>query len=488
MKKTTHLPEIVFSSSDPAESKRISRLVKAGRLNKIAPRLYTSSSEDPETVIRRNWMEIVAHYFPSGVLSHRTAFRGTSIQGMRDVFITTTQNRNVELPGLTLRAMKGPSPDELDTQFPMGLYVSSMPRQLLENLQPARARKTLAKSVGSSEVEAFLERQLRIKGEDSLNDLRDQARVVSERLDMEDEFKQLDGLIGALLRTRPETLLQTRQGQDRARGLPYDTARLTRFELLAEALRRNPVENRPEAPQGWQNCAFFDAYFSNYIEGTEFEVDQAAAVVFEGRVMQDRPKDSHDILGTYQVTSDRAAMQTTPDTFDDFIQLIKQRHLLLFAQRPEINAGEFKTETNRAGDTVFVQPDLVRGTLLRGFDLYKGLEAGFERALYMMFLLSEVHPMVDGNGRISRIFMNAELVSNNQSRILIPTVYREDYLLNLRRLSRNDEPLPFISMMDRVHRFTSKIDFAKYDSAKTQLTSCNAFKEPHEGVLLMPDK
>ncbi|TCK18986.1 Fic/DOC family protein [Thiogranum longum] len=487
MKKTPPLAEIVFSSSDPAESKRISRQVKAGRLRKIAPRIYGASDEPPETLIRRNWLEIVAHYFPGATLSHRTAFRGLSLQGVQEAFVTTTRNRRIVLPGLTLRAIEGPGPDALDMALPMGLFLASVPRQLLENLQPSRARKTLAKSVGVVEVESFLERQLRIKGEAAVNALRDDARVVSKRLGLTREFTQLDQLIGALLRTRPAATLHTRAGLGRARGEPYDPDRLTRFELLVDALKRNPVEFRGESAQGWENSAFFDAYFSNYIEGTEFEVDQAAAVIFEGRIMQDRPKDSHDILGTYQVTSNRAAMQTTPESVEDLLQLIKRRHLALFAQRPEIRAGEFKTEINRAGDTVFVHPELVRGTLLRGFDLYQGLAPGFERAAYLMFLISEVHPMVDGNGRLSRLFMNAELVSSGQSRILIPTVYREDYLLNLRRLSRDDEPLPFISMMDRAHRFTSRIDFSDYAQAKAQLAACNAFKESYEGVLRMPE-
>jgi len=487
MKKMPLLPEIMFSSSDSAESKRISRHVKAGRLRKIAPRIYTSSAEATENLIRRNWLDILACYFPGGVLSHRTAFHGLSLQGVQEAFVTTTQNRNIVLPGLTLRSIKGAGPDALDMALPMGLFIASPPRHLLENLQPSRARKTVAKSVGVVEVEAFLERQLRIKGEAALNELRDDARAVSERLGMAKEFTQLNRLIGALFRTRPAAVLQTQAGIGRARGVPYDPDRLTRFELLANALRRNPVEFRAEPAQGWENSAFFDAYFSNYIEGTKFEVDQAAAVIFEGRIMPDRPKDSHDILGTYQVTSHRATMQTAPETFEDFVQLIKRRHLTQFAQRPEINAGEFNTEINRAGDTIFVHPELVRGTLLRGFDLYKGLAPGFERAAYLMFLVSEVHPMVDGNGRLSRLFMNAELVSSAQSRILIPTVYREDYLLTLRRLSRDDEPLPFISMMDRAHRFTARIDFSDYERAKAQLSACSAFKEPQEGVLRMPD-
>ena len=486
MKKTLSLPEIVFSSSDQAESKRISRHVKAGRLRKIAPRIYTSSDDPPELLIRRNWLDIVAHYFPGATLSHRSAFKGLSLQGMRDVFITTTQNRSISLPGLTLRAIKGHGHDELDMALPMGLYIASPPRHLLENLQPSRARKTVAKSVGIVEVEAFLERHLRIKGESALNVLRDNAHAVSGRLGMEKEFIKLNRLIGALLRTQSGSALQTLEGIERARGFPYDPDRLNRFELLADALRRNPVAFYAAPEKGWKNSAFFDAYFSNYIEGTEFEVDQAAAVIFEGRIMRDRPKDSHDILGAYQISNNRTAMQTTPENFEEFLQLIKGRHLTLFSERTEINAGEFKMEVNRAGDTVFVYPDLVRGTLLRGFDIYKALMPGFERAAYMMFLVSEVHPMVDGNGRLSRLFMNAELITNGESRIIIPSVYRDDYLLNLRRLSRDDEPLPFISMMARVQRFTALIDFSDYARAKAQLEACSAFREPHEGVLRMP--
>ena len=47
-------------------------------------------------------------------------------------------------------------------------------------------------------------------------------------------------------------------------------------------------------------------------------------MIFEGRIMQDRPKDSHDILGAYHVTNNRAAMQTVPENFEEFLQLIKK--------------------------------------------------------------------------------------------------------------------------------------------------------------------
>ena len=51
-----HLQEVVLSSSDPVRSAQISKLEKAGKLIKIAPRIYTSNLEDtPETIIRETF-------------------------------------------------------------------------------------------------------------------------------------------------------------------------------------------------------------------------------------------------------------------------------------------------------------------------------------------------------------------------------------------------------------------------------------------------
>ena len=80
------------------------------------------------------------------------------------------------------------------------------------------------------------------------------------------------------------------------------------------------------------------------------------------------------------------------------------------------------------GDTIFVLPDLVEGTLREGINILRVLSDPFSRALFMHFLLSDVHPFNDGNGRLSRIMMTKELVSARLSRIVIPTVFRNDYL------------------------------------------------------------
>ncbi len=67
-------------------------------------------------------------------------------------------------------------------------------------------------------------------------------------------------------------------------------------------------------------------------------------------------------------------------------------------------------------------PELVVGTLRHSFERMAGLVSPFQRAVFMMFPVSEVHPFTDGNGRVTRIMMNAELVTAGEVRIVIPTV------------------------------------------------------------------
>src|SRR5690625_1758003 len=107
-------------------------------------------------------------------------------------------------------------------------------------------------------------------------------------------------------------------------------------------------------------------------------------------------------------------------------------------------------------------------------------------AAFMMFLVSEVHPFTDGNGRMARIMTNAELIAGGEHRIIIPTVFREDYLLALRALTRQGHTDPFLRMLDRAQDFVSRIDFHDLDHALEILRGANAFSDPSEARLILP--
>ena len=101
----------------------------------------------------------------------------------------------------------------------------------------------------------------------------------------------------------------------------------------------------------------------------------------------------------------------------------------------------------------------------------------------MMFVVSEVHPFLDGNGRIARVMMNAELSTANQTKIIIPTVYREDYLGGLRRLTRNNDPKVYTRMLERAQAFSDTLLGNDMEALEVVLRASNAFTESNEGVL-----
>jgi Fic family protein len=136
-----------------------------------------------------------------------------------------------------------------------------------------------------------------------------------------------------------------------------------------------------------------------------------------------------------------------------------------------------------AADADVVAPELVEGTLRRGFELAEGIVSPFARAVYMMFLVSEVHPFTDGNGRIARIFANAELVAGGEARIIIPTVFRTNYLAALKAATHTGHFTGLVAALSYARRYTARVDFTSRTTAEEDLTRTNAFRDPTEADL-----
>lgn len=481
-----HLQEVVFSSSDQQLSKQISKLEKAEKLRKIAPRIYTPNFTDsPETIIKRNLFSVLGKLYPGALLSHRSAleFQPTSA-GL--IFLTYTYTKKIDLPGITIRFLEGHGPIEGDNRFSGELFASQTERALLENLKVSRQTGSQSKILTLPEIEERLEGIIRVKSEAGLNELRDKARIIADKLDMKSEFEKLNKLISALLSTNQSKILISPLAAARAFGNPYDPARLPLFEKLFVALKQQEFTNRPEkntSIQSFRNFAFFEAYFSNYIEGTEFELEDARRIIETDTPMPSRDEDSHDVLGTYKLVSNKTEMSITPTSPEQMLEILLYRHKALLSARTFMNPGQFKNKNNRAGETDFVDHTLVRGTLTKGFDYYQALTNPFAKAIYMMFLISEVHPFLDGNGRIARVMMNAELAKDRQTKIIIPTVFRDDYVGALRRLTRQSDPSVYIRMMHRAWDFSATIIGENIDVMEKHLEASNAFKEHDKAKL-----
>lgn len=481
-----NLPEVFATSA--AQKELVAAGIRQGKIRKIRRGLYTTNLVEPlDAVIKRNLWQVVSLICPGAVVSHRSALEGRPSPGGL-VTVTGDYERRLVLPGLHIRQMKGPKALDGDAPFVLGLHMSSRARFLLECLS-GKVYGTDSPFLSSEALEAFVEK-LAIQGEDTLNAIRDLAREVSEPLQMQAEFNRLDSIIGALLGTR-KTSLASKTARARAAGLPYDPHRVELFQLLFQELNAWSVEARPDAQADgtpFRNIGFFDAYFSNFIEGTEFEIEEAMEIAFENRIPASRPEDAHDVLGTFRIVANSSQMSTRVSELPvgGFLDLLKGWHLSVMQGRPEKRPGQFKEVANRAGQTLFVEPGLVVGTLRQGFELGRAIRTPFGRAAFLMFLVSEVHPFDDGNGRVARAIANAELVSHRERRVLIPTVFRVEYLDALRLISRESKPRTFARMIDQAQEFSSDIDFSDLDGARSRLDAWHAFDTDSESRLRRP--
>lgn len=469
-------PEI-FRPDDPRWAGREAR---RGTIRRLARGLYTSNvDEPPEQLVRRRWYDVAALYFPGAVIADRSAvLAGPAADGslFLDVGARPVNPRAVALPGLTLRPRNGPGAVHGDGEF-VALRMSSQARAALDNLRPSRARAGISRTLRREELEQWLERLARARGVDALNQLRDQAREIAPALGADRQLEELDRLVGALLGTR-EARLQTPGARARSAGLGYDPDRLALLETLRAELASQVFSERPEPPDPERLLAFFESYFSNWIEGTVFEVGEAEEIVFAGHIPPQRPADAHDVLGTFNAIADPRLRAVPPRDGDELEEYLRSAHRVVMAGRPEAAPGQYKERPNRAGMTFFVAPDLVRGTLREGLSIMSTLTPGLARAIFAMFLVTEVHPFTDGNGRVARLLMNAELSAAGSCRVVVPLSYRDEYMAALRALSQNANPTPVWRMIDRAQRWVSLMPWTGHERVLDAMDHTNALVTP----------
>ena len=456
---------IIFANV--AKALEVSRSVKTGKLRKLASKLYTDDlTSSPEDIVRRHRLEIAAHFYPRALISHRSALEGNvSPGGKLHLTLPNAVAPVRKLPGLEIRIWRGPAPQADDARTPLGdgheLFTSSQARAVLENLQIARAHGSdEPKTLSTADLERWLDRHLRIFGIGWLDKLRQQAEGLSAGFGWDREQQELNQLVAAIKGETSSHRLTTDFMRFRARGKPYDPERMTLFgtlhaRLAAERFLELPWPQLNEL----ENRAFWEAYFSNFIEGTKFTVEEARVIVYDREAAKalekKRPDDAHDILETYRLIIDPKISGEVPKDETHLLELLKRRHARMMASRLTIEPGVFKNTPNQFGSRMFVAPDLVAETLVHGWPARRDLASPTARALYVLFLIAEVHPFNDGNGRISRLGMNAELEAAGQARLILPTSLRSDYLTVLEALTVNSNPEPFVSFARKLIELNS---------------------------------
>jgi hypothetical protein len=119
--------------------------------------------------------------------------------------------------------------------------------------------------------------------------------------------------------------------------------------------------------------------------------------------------------------------------------------------------------------------------------LLPGVPSGTGRALLALLIATEIHPFNCGNGCTARLAMNAELPTVNACRIIVPTLYRKEYMDCLRLLTRERDPKPLIKAMTHTLQWTPGFDYEDIAGTIKQMTKCNAFEKSRvQFNLLLP--
>jgi hypothetical protein len=479
MKPAPREPHGALTRLTANNESQLLRSAKTGAALRLAPGLYAvGATLPPEQVARHHMHAITAHYWPGGVLCGRSAVAG-GIPDDGNLFVAhpePVRKNKVRLPGLVLWPVRGPGPLPGDMELPEGLYLSGPARVLVENVdvrgRPARQR------AGTEAVEDRIDGLARSGGAGRVQGVLDQLDVIAGSFPpaaVEAVRQRLVAVLGTA--TGGFTATSGRLAA-RLDGAPFDGFRVQMVEDLVDLLERrapSPLAALPPLSR-WEWLAFFEAYFSNFIEGTEFGVDEARRIVVDGVIPAARPADAHDVSATYRLAVSPTDRVLVPANGDDLIDILKARHRTLMAVRQDKRPGEFKEIMNYAGGYQFVEPALVAGTLQRGFAALDRLHSPLARATAMMLLVTECHPFDDGNGRVARLTANAELSAAGEVRVLVPIIMRNDYIAGLSGVSRDAGPgQPLIAVLEHLQRWAAAVDWSTYEGAGKTLTECNAY-------------
>ena len=448
----------ILTASDFTSTRARQRRVSDGMIMPLARGVWTDAvGAAPAEIVAAKWREIVGRLLPGAVITDRSAFAMRPIDG--ELFVSHSRTTPLRLPGLVVYP-DGSRDYRRDDDQPLDihgrLYASSPARALIDNAEqrgrPGAVRRRLSREELHDQIVRIVSTSTPAQVRNIMDAVdRDvnKAAAASIRVFVEAARGERDTV------DTPSRAMRAAQRRE-----TFDAERVRRLRQFASDLSREKLVQRfVEDTSRMTYVAFYEAYFSNYIEGSTLSLEEAQRVVFDGDDVG-KPADAHDMRGTWQIVSDDGEMTHRAADADEFMDMLRDRHRAVMAQRPDKLPGRWKDLPNRAGATRFVEPEHVPGTLRAGWEEGQELTDPFQRAVYLMFLVSEVHPFADGNGRSARIAMNSELVSADQHRIIIPTILRTDYLSALTRATADGGPAGLHRVLEHAQRWVSLGDFS----------------------------
>ncbi len=193
-------------------------------------------------------------------------------------------------------------------------------------------------------------------------------------------------------------------------------------------------------------------YTSNALEGNTLDLAETKVVIEDGLTISGKPmKDHLETLGHASAFDELSKIAKS-----DFIteENIKCLHKLFYAKIDFENAGKYRQKpviVTGAGIN-FPLPAELDDKMAEYVSSLQKLKKDlhpveFSAMVHALFV--NIHPFIDGNGRVARLLMNLALLQAGYNITVIPPVVRADYIRALQDSNRNNFQ-PFINFISEM--------------------------------------
>jgi len=193
-------------------------------------------------------------------------------------------------------------------------------------------------------------------------------------------------------------------------------------------------------------------YSSNALEGNTLDLAETKVVIEDGLTINGKPmKDHLETLGHASAFNELLELAKTNTITEENI---KDLHKIFYAKIDSDNAGNYRQKPVivAGADVDFPLPkelnDKMQEFISKLPQLKQDLHA-VEYAAMVHALFVNIHPFINGNGRVARLIMNLVLLQGGYNITIIPPVVRADYIRALQDSNHNNYK-PFINFVSEM--------------------------------------
>lgn len=207
-------------------------------------------------------------------------------------------------------------------------------------------------------------------------------------------------------------------------------------------------------------------YNSNAIENSTLTLEDTEDILIRHQIRTD-----HQIREIFEATNLAKAMKyllNNPET-EISVSLILKLHRILMQNIRDDAAGRFRTnkEWVRVGNHIGANPQFVHGFMSKLVEKYNASNDQYflDKIVYFHAEFENIHPFIDGNGRIGRLLINEQLDLLDLPPILIPNKSKnEEYYPALEEYSN-------FNKLDRLSDFFARLLIEALYRRITRLTA-----------------